>query len=54
MRGHAGGDQARNQYLVTYVSNNSIPQDRIPFREIEIRGDPRYEINHRFGYYQVP
>lgn len=45
---------ARNQYLVTYVSNNPIPEDRIPFREIEIRGDPGYEINHRFGYYQVP
>lgn len=46
--------QARNQYVVTYSSNNPIPEDRIPFREIEIRGDPRYTITHRAGYFQSP
>ena len=46
--------QARNQYLLTYVSNNPIPDDSMPFREIEIRGNPDYDIDHRFGYLQVP
>jgi VWFA-related protein len=46
--------QARNQYLLTYVSNNPIPPNTIPFREIEIRGGRDYDIDHRGGYYQVP
>ena len=46
--------QARNQYVLTYISNNSIPEGTIPFREIEIRSNPAYNIEHRFGYYQVP
>ena len=46
--------QARNQYELTYVSNNPVPEDRIPFREIEIRSDGDYDIDHRGGYYQVP
>ena len=46
--------QARNQYILTYVSNNPIPEDRIPFREIEVRSHSDYDIDHRGGYYQVP
>ena len=46
--------QARNQYIVTYVSNNPIPENEIPFRRIEIQTAHPYEIDHRRGYYQVP
>jgi VWFA-related protein len=46
--------QARNQYLLTYVSNNPVPTDRIPFREIKIQGPRGLTIEHRAGYYQVP
>jgi VWFA-related protein len=46
--------QAHNQYLLTYVSNNPNQDDTTPFREIEIRGNPYYDIDHRSGYYQTP
>ncbi len=44
---------ARNQYLITYNSNNEPRPGEIPFREIEIVGRGDYEIDHRFGYYQI-
>ena len=47
-------EQARNQYVLTYISTNRAPSDTIVFRRIEVLCDEPYEIVHRAGYYQVP
>ena len=47
-------EQARNQYVLTYVSTNEAPSDRIVFRRIEVLCEDPYDIVHRAGYYQVP
>ena len=47
-------EQARNQYVLTYVSSNQAPSDTIVFRRIDVLSDERYDIVHRAGYYQGP
>ncbi len=47
-------NQARNRYVLTYVSNNTIPPGRIPFREIRVEVPGFDRVSHRLGYYQVP
>ena len=46
--------QARAQYVLTYVSTNEAPADRVVFRRIELRCREPYDIFHKAGYYQVP
>ena len=47
-------EQARNQYVIGYVSTNQAPRNKIVFRRIEIRSTKPYKINHKKGYYQIP
>lgn len=47
-------EQARNQYVLTYISSNEAPSDTIVFRRIELLSEEPYDIVHRTGYYQVP
>ncbi len=47
-------EQARNQYVLTYISSNPPPEGRIVFRRIEVLTDQPYDIVHRLGYYQTP
>jgi len=47
-------EQARNQYVLTYISSNEAPSDTIVFRRIEVLSEEPYNIVHRAGYYQVP
>ena len=49
-------EQARNQYVLAYVSSNLAPPDKIVFRNIEVRcpSNRSYDIVHKRGYYQAP
>ena len=47
-------EQARNQYVLTYISSNIVPPGKIPFRQIEVRSNKGYNIVHKAGYYQIP
>jgi hypothetical protein len=47
-------EQARNQYVLTYVSSNEAPSDTIVFRRIEVLSEDPYDIVHKAGYYPVP
>ena len=47
-------EQARNQYVLGYVSNNQAPPDDIVFRNIEVHPGKPYKVFHKQGYYQVP
>ena len=47
-------EQARNQYVIGYVSNNQAPPTKIVFRRVEIRSSKPYKISHKKGYYQIP
>ena len=47
-------EQARNQYVLTYVSTNSVPPGTIPFRQIEVLSKKGYDVVHKAGYYQIP
>jgi VWFA-related protein len=47
-------EEARNQYVLTYISSNQAPSDTIVFRRIEVLSEDPYDIVHRAGYYQVP
>ncbi len=47
-------EQARNQYVLGYVSSNKAPPGNIMFREIEVRCTTPCKIVHKQGYYQVP
>ena len=47
-------EQARNQYVLTYISSNEAPRGRIVFRRIEVFSEGPYDIVHRAGYYQTP
>ncbi len=47
-------EQARNQYVLTYISSNEASSDTIVFRRIELLSEEPYDIVHRAGYYQVP
>jgi VWFA-related protein len=46
--------QARNQYMLTYVSSNPVPRDRIPWREFRVETSGGHRVSHRLGYYQTP
>lgn len=47
-------EQARNQYVLGYVSNNQPSPTKLVFRRIEVLCDKPYQIVHKRGYYQVP
>ena len=48
-------EQARNQYVLGYVSTNKRPTGKAVFREIKVQlNRPGTEIRHRKGYYQTP
>ena len=47
-------EQARNQYVLGYVSNNQAPPTKLVFRRIEILCHKPYRIVHKRGYYQIP
>ena len=48
-------EEARNQYVLGYVSSNKRPAARPVFREIKVRvSQPGAEVRHRKGYYQSP
>src|SRR5215471_18406873 len=48
-------DQAHDQYVLGYVSNNEISGDRPVFRKIQVKArDPKLKITHRPGYLQYP
>lgn len=48
-------EQARNQYVLGYVSNNEVYGDQPVFRNIQVRLDrDGFETLHRKGYYQYP
>jgi VWFA-related protein len=48
-------DQARNQYILGYVSSNKVPGELAVFRDIDVKLTREgYETRHRKGYYQYP
>jgi VWFA-related protein len=48
-------DQARNQYILGYYSNNEVTGTRPVYRKIDIKiRDAKYHIVHRQGYTQYP
>lgn len=48
-------EQARNQYVLGYVSNNKLPGPEPVFRDIQIKlARAGFEALHRRGYYQYP
>ena len=47
-------EQARNQYVLGYISSNVAPSDTIVFRRIEVLSEEPYDIVHKAGYYQAP
>lgn len=48
-------EQARNQYILAYVSNNRVAGKEPVFREIDVKlARADLEILHRKGYYQHP
>jgi VWFA-related protein len=47
-------EEARNQYVLGYVSNNEPPAQLPVFREIDVRGRSGLEMNHKKGYFQYP
>jgi VWFA-related protein len=49
-------EQARNQYVLGYISSNEVRGQLPVFREIEVRLSRfrDYEARHRKGYYQYP
>ena len=51
----SAGEEARNQYIIGYLSNNEVVGDGPVFREIavEVRGQ-NLKTLHRKGYYQYP
>jgi hypothetical protein len=47
-------EQARHQYVLSYVSNNEVA-GRLPvWRKIEVRAKPGLKVNHRKTYLQYP
>jgi len=48
-------EQARNQYVLGYVSSNKVPGTEPMFRDIQVRlARAGFEAFHRRGYYQYP
>jgi VWFA-related protein len=48
-------DQARNQYILGYVSSNKVPGQLAVFRDIKVKlTHAGYETRYRKGYYQYP
>jgi hypothetical protein len=56
--GHSLGklvDQAHEQYVLGYISNNELTGTRPVFRKIEVKArDPKLKITYRPGYLQYP
>lgn len=48
-------EEARNQYVLGYVSTNKRPSGRPVFREIKVQVNrPGIELRYKKGYYQAP
>ena len=48
-------EQARDQYVLVYVSSNELSGTGPVFRRIEVKaGDPKLKVLHRQGYLQFP
>ena len=48
-------EEARNQYLLAYISNNEIQGESPVFRDIQIKiAGNNFKTLHRKGYYQYP
>ena len=48
-------DEARNQYVLGYISSNKPPNQVRIFREIDVKMTrPRLDARYRKGYYQYP
>jgi hypothetical protein len=48
-------EQARNQYVIGYMSSNKVTGSQPIFRNIEVKlAKADYEAIHRKGYYQYP
>jgi len=48
-------EEARNQYVLGYISTNKRPPTGTVFREIKVRVDrPGIDIHYKKGYYQTP
>ena len=47
-------DQARNEYILHYVSTNQPPKGLPIFRRITVKADPKMKVAHRDGYFQLP
>jgi VWFA-related protein len=48
-------EDARNQYVLGYVSTNKRPEGKPVFREIQVQVTRAgLEVRHRKGYYQAP
>ncbi|HYR44635.1 MAG TPA: VWA domain-containing protein, partial [Terriglobia bacterium] len=51
----AATDEARNQYMLGYVSNREVPGDGPVFRDIQVKiAGNNFKTLHRKGYYQYP
>src|SRR5262249_12404663 len=50
-----GTEEARNQYIISYVSNNEVSGPGPVFRDITVQvATGNYKTLHRKGYYQYP
>jgi hypothetical protein len=48
-------EEARNQYVISYVSNNELSGPGPVFRDIDIQvASGNFKTLHRKGYYQYP
>jgi len=48
-------DEARNQYVLGYISNREVPGDGPVFRDIQVKiAGNNFKTLHRKGYYQYP
>ena len=48
-------DQARNQYMLGYVSNNEVSGNRPVLRKIEVKvSERKLKVTHRLAYQQYP
>ncbi len=47
-------DQARNEYILHYVSTNEPPKSLPIFRKVVVKASPKFKVAHENGYFQLP